>query len=104
MHPVPDQPRTGSAALHAPPAGLGVASGGLSVEGFLYGESVAMLRERCRLDQAPLWCTSMIPSPALLDRGGYQREEGLAWLRKALSDEGITSPFLDEFPVLKPAD
>jgi len=33
----------------------------------------------------------------------HQREEALDWLRKQLSAEGTTSPFLDEFPVLKPA-
>jgi primosomal protein N' len=57
-------------------------------------ESVAMLRERCRLDQAPLWCTSMIPSPALLDRGGYQREEGLVggWPRVEVVDRRQSDP------------
>jgi hypothetical protein len=36
---------TASAALGAPAAGLGVASGGLSVEGFLYGDSLGNLHE-----------------------------------------------------------
>jgi primosomal protein N' len=40
-------------------------------------EAVALLRERCRRDGAPLWCTSMIPSPALLDRGAYQKDDDL---------------------------
>ena len=40
-------------------------------------EAVAMLRERCRRDGAPLWCTSMIPSPALLDRGAYDKDDDL---------------------------
>ena len=37
-------------------------------------DSVSMLRERCRLDGAALWCTSMFPSPSLLDRATYQRD------------------------------
>jgi primosomal protein N' len=40
-------------------------------------DAVALLRERCRREGAPLWCTSMIPSPSLLDRAGYQREPDL---------------------------
>jgi primosomal protein N' len=31
-----------------------------------------MLRERCRRDAAPLWCTSSIPSPSLLNDGPYR--------------------------------
>ncbi len=34
-------------------------------------EAVALLRERCRRDGAPIWCTSMIPSPSLLDDGDF---------------------------------
>ncbi len=30
-------------------------------------DAVTMLRERCRRDEAPLWCTSSFPSPALLN-------------------------------------
>jgi primosomal protein N' len=30
-------------------------------------DAVTMLRERCRRDEAPLWCTSIFPSPTLLD-------------------------------------
>ncbi|MGA2122898.1 MAG: hypothetical protein ABSG58_00550 [Acidimicrobiales bacterium] len=37
-------------------------------------DSTSMLRERCRRDNAPLWCTSMFPSPTLLDRADYQRD------------------------------
>jgi primosomal protein N' (replication factor Y) len=33
-----------------------------------------MLRERCERDDAPLWLTSMIPSPALLNRGSYEKD------------------------------
>ena len=35
-------------------------------------EVTAMLRERCRRDGAPLWATSMLPSPSLLDHGEYR--------------------------------
>jgi primosomal protein N' len=31
-----------------------------------------MLRERCRRDAAPLWCTSSVPSPSLLNDGAYR--------------------------------
>jgi primosomal protein N' (replication factor Y) (superfamily II helicase) len=57
-------------------------------------ESVAMLRERCRLDEAPLWCTSMLPSPALLDRGKYQRDENLigGWPRVEVVDRRQSDP------------
>jgi primosomal protein N' len=57
-------------------------------------ESVAMLRERCRRDEAPLWCTSMIPSPSLLDRGDYQRDEHLVsgWPRVDVVDRRHSDP------------
>lgn len=57
-------------------------------------ESVAMLRERCRRDDAPLWCTSMIPSPALLDRGDYQRDQNLigGWPRVDVVDRRQSDP------------
>jgi primosomal protein N' len=57
-------------------------------------ESVAMLRERCRRDLAPLWCTSMIPSPALLNRGSYQRDENLigGWPRVDVVDRRQSDP------------
>jgi primosomal protein N' len=57
-------------------------------------ESVALLRERCRRDDAPLWCTSMIPSPALLDRGDYQREDDLVggWPRVEVIDRRQSDP------------
>ena len=35
-------------------------------------DAVTMLRERCRRDDAPLWCTSSVPSPTLLNGGTYQ--------------------------------
>ena len=40
-------------------------------------EATAMLRERCRLDDAPMWATSMIPSPSLLNAGAFERERDL---------------------------
>jgi primosomal protein N' len=57
-------------------------------------ESVAMLRERCRRDEAPLWCTSMIPSPSLLDAGDYQRDENLSggWPRVDVVDRRQSDP------------
>jgi primosomal protein N' (replication factor Y) (superfamily II helicase) len=57
-------------------------------------ETVAMLRERCRLDLAPLWCTSMIPSPALLDQSDYQRDEHLlsGWPRVDVVDRRQSDP------------
>jgi primosomal protein N' len=57
-------------------------------------EAVAMLRERCRLESAPLWCTSIIPSPALLDRGGYQRDPDLAggWPKVDIVDRRQSDP------------
>jgi primosomal protein N' len=57
-------------------------------------DAVAMLRERCRLDDAPLWCTSIIPSPALLDRGRYQRDPDLAggWPRVDVIDRRQSDP------------
>jgi primosomal protein N' len=57
-------------------------------------DSVAMLRERCRRDQAPLWCTSMIPSPVLLDGGDYQRDENLVggWPRVDVVDRRQSDP------------
>jgi primosomal protein N' len=53
-----------------------------------------MLRERCRLDDAPLWCTSIIPSPALLDRGDYQRDPDLAggWPKVDIVDRRQSDP------------
>ncbi|MGH3733230.1 MAG: hypothetical protein ACRDVC_07650 [Acidimicrobiales bacterium] len=57
-------------------------------------EAVAMLRERCQLDGAPLWCTSMIPSPALIDRGTYQRDPNLVggWPRVDIVDRRASDP------------
>ncbi len=56
--------------------------------------ATTMVRERCRRDQAPLWATSMIPSPALLDRGGYQKDVNLAggWPRVEIADRRQSDP------------
>jgi primosomal protein N' (replication factor Y) len=64
-------------------------------------EAVEMLRERCRRDRAPLWCTSMIPSPTLLDDGEFAEGPDFVagWPRVAVVDrrqsdphEGVLSP------------
>jgi len=57
-------------------------------------EAVTLLRERCRRDTAPLWCTSIIPSPALLDRGGYVKDEDLVggWPRVTVVDRRSSDP------------
>ena len=55
---------------------------------------VTLLRERCRRDDAPLWCTSMIPSPVLLDRGGFHPSVDVAggWPRVAVADRRLADP------------
>jgi len=64
-------------------------------------ESVTALRERCRRDEAPLWLTSMIPSPSLLAEGAYLVGEDVVggWPRVEVVDrrnadphEGVLSP------------
>ncbi|HVB52474.1 MAG TPA: hypothetical protein VND89_12145 [Acidimicrobiales bacterium] len=57
-------------------------------------EAVAMLRERCRVDEAPLWCTSIIPSPTLIGPTGYQKEDDLAggWPRLDVIDRRLSDP------------
>jgi primosomal protein N' len=57
-------------------------------------DAVAMVRERCRIDGAPLWCTSMVPSPALLDDGPYEVEEAVAagWPRIVVADRRLADP------------
>jgi primosomal protein N' len=57
-------------------------------------EAVAMLRERCARDRAPLWCTSIIPSPALLNREGYVRDDDLVggWPRVVADDRRMSDP------------
>jgi len=55
---------------------------------------VSMLRERCRRDAAPLWLTSMIPSPALLAGGSYERLGDVAggWPRVVVVDRRQGDP------------
>ena len=57
-------------------------------------EAVAMLRERCRRDGAPLWCTSIIPSPTLIGSTSYQKEEDLVsgWPRVDVVDRRSSDP------------
>ena len=57
-------------------------------------DAVTMLRERCRRDGALLWCTSMIPSPALLNDGPYERDDDLAggWPRVDVVDRRLSDP------------
>ena len=57
-------------------------------------DAVTMLRERCRRDEAPLWCTSIIPSPALLNRTAYQIDDDLAggWPRVEIADRRQSDP------------
>ncbi len=57
-------------------------------------DAVTMLRERCRRDGAPLWCTSMVPSPSLLDRGTYEIEVDVAsgWPRLEVVDRRTSDP------------
>jgi primosomal protein N' len=57
-------------------------------------DAVTMVRERCERDGAPLWCTSMIPSPALLDRGGYEKDADLVggWPRVDVVDRRQSDP------------
>jgi len=57
-------------------------------------DAVTMLRKRCELDDAPLWMTSMIPSPALLDRGAYREGGDLVggWPRVVVVDRRQSDP------------
>lgn len=57
-------------------------------------DAAAMLRERCAREDAPLWCTSMIPSPALLHDGPYNRDDDLAggWPRVEVVDRRASDP------------
>jgi primosomal protein N' len=57
-------------------------------------EATTMLRERCRRDDAPLWATSMVPSPALLNRADYQRDPDLVggWPRIEVVDRRQSDP------------
>jgi primosomal protein N' len=57
-------------------------------------DAVTMLRERCRRDAAPLWCTSSIPSPSLLDDGSYRSWGDMtgAWPRVTVVDRRQSDP------------
>jgi primosomal protein N' len=57
-------------------------------------EATTLLRERCRRDDAPLWATSMVPSPALLNRAEYQRDSDLVggWPRVEVIDRRQSDP------------
>ena len=68
-------------------------------------EAVTLLRERCRRDAAPLWCTSMIPSPALLDRGGYVKDADLVggWPRVEVVDRRSSDPHEGVLVARRPA-
>ena len=57
-------------------------------------DAVTMLRERCRRDVAPLWCTSSVPSPSLLNREGFRHAgdvEG-GWPRVTVADRRHSDP------------
>jgi primosomal protein N' len=57
-------------------------------------DATTLLRERCRRDDAPLWATSMVPSPALLTRAPYQRDPDLVggWPRVEVVDRRHSDP------------
>jgi primosomal protein N' (replication factor Y) len=57
-------------------------------------DAVTMLRERCRRDAAPLWCTSSVPSPALLNDGAYRAwgDVASAWPRITVVDRRGSDP------------
>jgi primosomal protein N' (replication factor Y) len=65
-------------------------------------EAVEMLRERCRRDGAPIWCTSMIPSPSLLNDGEYLLGPDFVagWPRVVVVDRRQSDPHVG---VLSPA-
>lgn len=56
--------------------------------------ALTMLRERCRRDGAPLWATSMIPSPELIGTDGYQHSPDLdaGWPRIEVVDRRLSDP------------
>ena len=57
-------------------------------------DAVTMLRERCRRDAAPLWCTSSVPSPTLLNDGDYRSwgDTAGAWPRITVVDRRQSDP------------
>ena len=63
-------------------------------EGAPTWDAVTMLRERCRRDKAPLWCTSAMPSPWLLNDGAYRSWGDVAggWPRITIVDRRLSDP------------
>ncbi len=57
-------------------------------------DATTMLRERCERDGAPLWATSIIPSPTLLNRGTYEKDTDLVggWPRIEVVDRRLSDP------------
>ncbi len=57
-------------------------------------DAVTMLRERCRRDGAPLWCTSGLPSPTLLDNEPYRQwgPTNAGWPRVDVVDRRLSDP------------
>jgi primosomal protein N' len=57
-------------------------------------DAVTMLRERCRRDDAPLWCTSSVPAPALLNDGDYRSwgDVSNGWPRVTVVDRRGSDP------------
>jgi primosomal protein N' len=53
-----------------------------------------MLRERCRRDAAPLWCTSSVPSPSLLNDEAYRSWGDVTggWPRVTIVDRRLSDP------------
>ena len=57
-------------------------------------DAFSMLAERCRRDEAPLWATSLIPSPQLVGRGSFEKVGDIArgWPRIEIIDRRNTDP------------
>lgn len=57
-------------------------------------DALTILRERCRREDAPLWATSVVPSPALLDDGPYEAIGDVAggWPRVITVDRRNSDP------------
>ena len=57
-------------------------------------DAVTMLRERCRRDGAPLWLTSSVPSPTLLNDGAYRSwgDVAGAWPKIIVVDRRQSDP------------
>jgi primosomal protein N' (replication factor Y) (superfamily II helicase) len=56
-------------------------------------DAVSVVRERCRRDESPLWLTSIVPSPFLLDGGRYERVGGPPdWARIEVVDRRNGDP------------